>query len=212
MTFPPPPPRVPLPLRTIAATAVLTLGAAAVGHRDWAVPERVFAGWQVAAVPASLTALVVVCTVVCVAVGAATTVHDAGLRLRDPAFGAWLVVVLLAGAALVWNALVLAGDAAVVVGALIPIFHWAFTFVPALGAGLAARRCRPAATLAVALGTGVVTVPLFALGFALFASREAFLPGVAGTLWITLILGVLPLALAALIAKNLSSNRQQARV
>lgn len=187
---------------------MLTLAATAIGLRHWALPERVFGGWQVGAVPGSLAALVLITTVVCLAVGIATTVHDAGLRLRDPAFAVWLVVVLLAAAALVWNALVLAADAAVVVGAIIPIFHWAFTFVAALLAGLAARRRRPATTLAVALGTGVVTVPLFALGFSLFASREAFLAGVGATLWITSVLGVLPLALAALIAKNLSSNRE----
>ncbi len=188
---------------------MLTLGATVVGQLDWAVPERVLGGWQVAGVPASLTALVLITAGICGAVGAATTLHDAGLRFSDPAFVVWLVIVLLGAAALVWNALVLAADAAVVVGALIPVFHWAFTFVPALGAGLAARTRKPATALAAALGTGVVTVPMFALGFSLFASREPFVPGVGATLRITAVLGVLPLALAALIAKNLSGNREQ---
>jgi hypothetical protein len=199
---------VPLPLRTITGTAVLTVLAIAVGQRDWALPVRVLDGWQVAAVPASLTAVVLGSAVVCLVLGAWTTLRDSGLRPRDPAFLAWLFLVLVAAAALVWNALTLAADAAYVVGALIPVLHWAFTFVPALLSGLAARTRRPATTLAAALGTGVVTVPLLGLGFSLFASRESFLGGFAGSLWLTAILGVLPLALAALIAKNLSSNRE----
>ena len=40
------------------ALAVLSVGAVLLGQRDWAVPERVLRDWQVAAVPSSLTALV----------------------------------------------------------------------------------------------------------------------------------------------------------
>jgi hypothetical protein len=179
-----------------------------VGQRDWAVPERVLSGWQVAAVPPSLTALLLVATAGCVVVGAGTTLRDGDLRPRDPAFLVWLVLVLAAAAALVWNALVLAADAEFVVGALIPVFHWAFTFVPALLAGVAARERRPQTALAVALGTGVVTVPLLGLGFSLFASRESFADGLGGSLWTTAILGGVPLVLAALIVGGLSRNRE----
>ena len=42
-----------LPWATVAATAVLTVGAILLGQRDWAVPERVLRDWQVAAVPSS---------------------------------------------------------------------------------------------------------------------------------------------------------------
>jgi hypothetical protein len=208
MTLTPRRPRVPLPIAAIAGTAVLTVLATLAGQHDWALPERVLGGWQVAAVPASLTVLVLLSAVVCVAVGARTTLRDSGLRPRDPAFLAWLFLVVVAAAALVWNALVLAADAAFVVGALIPVLHWAFTFVPALLAGLVARKHRPATTLAVSLGTGVVTVPLLALGFSLFDSRGPVAVGVLSSLWSTALLGVLPLAFAALIAKNLSSNRE----
>ena len=207
---PSPRPRVPLPRLTVATIAALTVAAAALGQRDWAVPERVLGGWQVTAVPPSLTAMLLATTVVCLVVGVGTTLRDSRLRPRDPAFLGWLVVVLLAAAALVWNALVLAADAAYVVGSLIPVLHWAFTFVPALLAGLAARTRRPATALASALGTGVVTVPLLCLGFALFGSREPFVTGFWESLWSTVILGVLPLAFASLVAKNLSSNREHA--
>jgi len=172
-------PRVPPPLPTILAISVLTVAAAAVGQWDWAVPERVLSGWQVSAVPHSLTAMLVLTSLTCLLAGAGTTLHDGRLRLRDPAFVGWLVVVL----------------------------HWAFTFVPALLAGLAAHARPPATALASALGTGVVTVPLLALGFSLFASREPFATGLAGSLWTTVVLGLLPLALAALVARNLASRK-----
>jgi hypothetical protein len=208
MALPGPRPRVPLPRTTIAVTAGLTVLATLVGQRDWAVPERVLSGWQVTAVPAPLTVLLLVTTAVCLALGAVATLREGGLRPRDPVFLGWLVVSLLAAAALVWNALVMAADAEFETGALIPVLHWAFSFVPALLAGLAARRRGPATALAYALGTGVVTVPLFALGWSLFGSRDALAAGVGNALWSTLLLAVIPLALAALIAKNLSGDRE----
>jgi hypothetical protein len=117
---------------------------------------------------------------------------------------------VLAAAALFWNSLVMAADAEFETGALIPVFHWAFTFVPALGAGLAARRRGSSTPLRLALGTGVVTVPLFAIGWSLFGSRDAFAAVVGNSLWNTLILGVAPLALAALVSKNIAWNREHA--
>jgi hypothetical protein len=182
MPAPPPPAPGPPPVsrltgrqlvRSFGAIAVLTLAASVVGSLDWPLPERVYGGWQVGAVPGALTALLAISTGVCVVV-AALTVHDARVPLGSPAGLVWLGIVLAAAAALVFNALVLAADADENVGALIPIFHWAFTLVPGLLAGVALSRRGGAATTAAALGTGVVTLPLFALGFALFASREPF--------------------------------------
>ena len=191
-----------LPWTTLAATAVLTVGAILVGQRDWAVPERVLRDWQVADVPSSLTALVLGVTATCLLVGAAVTLRDAALRPRDPVFLVWLAVSLLTAAALIWNALVLAADAEFETGALIPIFHWAFTFVPALLTGFAARGLGAGRAVAAALATGVVTLPLFGLGWSLFTSRDSLGAGIGSSLWNTALLGAVPLVIAAAIARS----------
>ncbi|SDF04760.1 hypothetical protein SAMN05660662_0862 [Blastococcus aurantiacus] len=194
--------RVDLPWPTILAVAVLTVGAVLLGQRDWAVPERVLRDWQVADVPSSLTALVLGVTATCLLVGSAVTLRGAALRPRDPVFLVWLAVSLLAAAALIWNALVLAADAEFQTGALIPVFHWMFTFVPALLTGLAARNRGAVRAVAAALGTGVVTVPLLGLGWSLFASRESMTAGLGNSLWATALLGVGPLVIAAAISRS----------
>ena len=191
-----------LPWATLAATAVLTVAAILLGQRDWAVPERVLRDWQVAAVPSSLTALLLGLTATCLLVGAAVTLRDAALRPRDPAFLVWLAVSLLAAAALIWNALVLAADSEFETGAIIPVFHWAFTFVPALLTGFAARGLGAGRAVAAALATGVVTLPLFGLGWSLFSSRDSLGAGIGNSLWNTVILGAVPLVIAAAIARS----------
>ena len=191
-----------LPWATLAATAVLTVVAILLGQRDWAVPERVLRDWQVAAVPSSLTALLLGVTAACLLVGAAVTLRDAALRPRDPAFLVWLAVCVLAAAALIWNALVLAADSEFETGAIIPVFHWAFTFVPALLVGLAARSGGAGRAVAAALGTGVVTLPLFALGWSLLSSRESVAAGIGNSLWNTALLGAVPLVIAAAISRS----------
>ncbi|WP_155858935.1 hypothetical protein [Candidatus Blastococcus massiliensis] len=208
MTPPAPPPpvgtrtRPDLPWPTIAVTGVLTVLAIVVGQRDWAVPERVLGGWQIADVPSSLTALLLAGSAVCLVLGAWATLRDASLRPSDPAFLVWVVVSLLAVAALLWNALVLAADAEFETGAIIPVLHWVFTFVPALLAGLAARNRGVAGAVAAALGTGVVTLPLFGLGWSLLSSRESVTGGVSSSLWATAVLGVVPLVIAAAMARS----------
>jgi hypothetical protein len=182
--------------RSIGAIVVLTLAASVVGTLDWPLPERVYGGWQVAAVPWALVALLVAGTAVCLLVATALTVRDARLPLGSPAGLTWLGIVLAAAAALVFNALVLAADADEMVGVIIPIFHWAFTLVPGLLAGALLFRRGAAVAQAATLGTGVVTVPLFALGFALFFSPESPPDAVPSTLWITAILGAVPLLVA----------------
>jgi len=191
-----------LPWTTIVATVVLTVAAILLGQRDWAVPERVLRDWQVADVPPSMTALLLGVTAVCLLVGAVVTLRDAALRPRDPAFLVWPGVCLLAAAALIWNALVLAADSEFETGAIIPVFHWAFTFVPALLVGLAARRRGASRALAAALGTGVVTLPLFGLGWSLLNSRESSTAGIGNSLWTTALLGAVPLAIAAAISRS----------
>ena len=88
-------------------------------------------------------------------------------------------------------------------GATIPVFHWAFTFFPALLAGLAARDLGAGPAVAASLGTGVVTLPLFGLGWSFLSSREALNSvGIGSGLWTTAILGVAPLVIAAAIARS----------
>lgn len=81
---------------------------------------------------------------------------------------------MVAAGALVFNALVLAADASQEAGPVIPVFHWQFTLVPALLAGAVGATRGAAAATAAALGSGVVTLPLFPLGWALMASRFPF--------------------------------------
>ena len=80
-------------------------------------------------------------------------------------------------------------------GPVIPVFDWLYTAVPALIVGLATRSAGGRAQLRATLGTAVVTLPLFALGWALLDSSGgvvAFL----GALYSTAFLGVVPLVIA----------------
>jgi hypothetical protein len=85
---------------------------------------------------------------------------------------------LLAAAALIRNALVMAAD------------------------GFAARGLGAGRAVAAALGTGVVTLPLFGLGWSLFSPREAPAAGIGNSSWTTAILGAVTLVIAAAIARS----------
>jgi hypothetical protein len=116
------------------------------------------------------------------------------MRWTDPAALGWLGIAVAAAAALVVNALVSAAESRAPVGAVIPVLHWLFTLVPALLAGAVTVRRGGAAPGVAALGTGVVTVPLFGLGWAQLVSREYSPDALTGSLWTTALLGALPLA------------------
>jgi hypothetical protein len=207
---PPPVSRVPRGrlAALVVAVVVLTVTATLLGARDWAVPERVPGGWQVAAVPGSLTALLAVTSGVCLLLAALLTAPAARLRWTEPAGLAWLAVVLAATGALVFNALVSAANAEFTVGAVIPVLHWLFTLVPALLAGAVTAGRGAAAAAVGALGSGVVTVPLFALGWALMVSREPLSATVPDTLWVTAVLGAVPLGIAVLLARGWGRTRE----
>jgi hypothetical protein len=167
----------------------------------------VFGGWQVAAVPPTLTALLAVSTLVCLVVTTVLTLRSARLRLSEPVGLAWLLIVLAAAAALIFNALVFAADASYESGPVIPVLHWVFTLVPALLAGAVTARRGTATATAAALGTGVVTMPLFALGWALLWSRDPFTTPLA-PLWNTLVLGGVPLVIAVAAARGRGRTRE----
>ena len=97
-----------LPRGPMVAIAVLTLCAAVLGLQPWPQPARTSFGWQVAEVAASLWTLLAVTTMVCFGVALVVSTRGAGLRLSDPFAWAWEVLVLLAGAALVWDGLYMA--------------------------------------------------------------------------------------------------------
>ena len=210
-----PPPVSRLPRADLAAllagTVGLTVAAAGVGSLPWALPERVFGGWQVADVPASLAALLAVSTALCLITGTALVLRGARLRLAEPAGLTWLAIVVVAAGALVFNALVLAADASQEAGPVIPVFHWLFTLVPALLAGAVGATRGAAAATAAALGSGVVTLPLFTLGWALMASRFPFPSEVLAPLWNSLLLGVVPLLIGVAVAQGWGRTREWRR-
>jgi hypothetical protein len=145
---------------TGATIAGLTVAAVLVGARPWALPDRVFDGWQVANVPGTLVALLAASTLLCLAAGTVVMLRGTRSRLAEPPALAWLLIVVVAAGALVFNALVLAADASYVAGPAIPVFHWLFTLVPGLLAGALLASRGAAAATAAALATGAVTVPL----------------------------------------------------
>ena len=177
----------------VRASVVLTCATTVLGALvAWPPPTRTTSGWQVADVPASTAGLVVGTAVLCLVVAAAL-VRPWSLPGRTVAV-TWSLMALASAGALAWNALYSAALSAVAFGAVIPVFHWLFTFVPALVVGLATRAAGPRGQLRATLGTAVVTLPLFALGWALL-SPDA-LDAVLGTLWTTAVLGVVPLVVA----------------
>ncbi len=185
-----------IPVAQVAAAVLLTLLVTAAGFLTWPAPEWTGTPpWLLAGVPGPLWALVGGAAVACVLVATALTAAPAGLRWGDLRTALWLGVVLAAAAALVWNALYAASLSTIAFGAVIPVFHWLFTLVPALLAGLLFAHRGPAARRAAALGTGVVTLPLFHLSWVLLDAGSGGSPLEA--LWPTLVLGALPLALAA---------------
>ena len=195
---PPPPPagiQPRLPRAVIVATVVLGVLVPLIGLLPW--PRPVWSPnsrWLVTDVPAPLWVFILGTTITCVAASVVLTVRAAHLRMRDLVTWIWVALILLAAVALVWNAVYAAALSTIEFGSPIPIFHWLFTFAPAVLAGwLFARRGREARWVA-ALGTGVVTVPLFALGWVLlFLRPEPLLMAIAGTAQLTVVLGVAPL-------------------
>ena len=189
----------------VAAAAVgFTCLVAAVGALgSWASPERITTGWQVADVPPSLLGLTLATAGVCLAV-AAILVRPRDLPGRvAPAI--WWAAVVTAAAALVWHDLFLAalgrtGDAA------IPVIDWLFTLLPAAVVGLATRRAGSRTQLRAILGTAVVTLPLYALGWGLFSSAEGW-SAVTNTLRATGFLGVIPLLVAVVATRRWRSTR-----
>ncbi|WP_222196126.1 hypothetical protein [Modestobacter italicus] len=173
-----------------AVVVLLTVLAVVVGSREWPAPRRITSGWQVADVPQSLLVLLVVSALVCLAVAAVLARPH---RLGAATASAWCGLAVVSAFALVWNDLYLAalGDE----GPIIPVFAWAFTFLPTLLVGLVARRGGPVAHRRATLGLAVLVLPLFALGRPL-ADSDHDLGTVVDGLYTAALFGGVPFLIA----------------
>jgi hypothetical protein len=179
---------------------VLGLAGAALGAVPGPRPRWTGAGgWLVDSVPGSLWALTLGTTGACAVGGLLLVRRAARLRWTDPALAGWLLVVLTAGAALLWRSLYDAALSTIEFGALIPVLDRAYTLVPAVLAGVVGVRRGRDARIALALGTGLVTLPAFALGTALVFAGGG--PGAAlAALPMVAVLGLGPLVGGTAIA------------
>lgn len=180
------------PAAMVATGAGLTVLLVLLARQPWPLPGRSAGG--VTDVPQSLVTFLLLCTALCVwAAGRATRPAQ----------------VLGAAAARLWWAL-LAGAALVTVAADLSLASFAGTgqrptdtlvrclvpIVPAVLAGVLASRAGRAARVRLALGTGLVTVPLAAVGWALLSSSPAATADVTDVLAMTGVAAAAPLAVA----------------
>ncbi|WP_138757937.1 hypothetical protein [Modestobacter altitudinis] len=183
-------PRVAGPLLVGAA---LTVVLALLVRQPWQLPSRGVSG--VADVPQSLLTFLLLAAAACVW-AAGRWVRPAETLTSGGAAHLWWA--LVSGAALVSVAAALSlasyagtGDrpADLVVRCAVPL-------VPAVLAGVLAAGAGRAARVRAALGTGLVTVPLGSLGWALLSSSARSTAGLADVLGMTALAAVAPLLLA----------------
>ena len=186
----------PRPVRTaglVLAGVALTVVLGLLGGQPWQLPGRDAGG--VTDVPQSLVTFLLLCGGLCVwLAGRLTRPADA---LRSPAaVQLWWGLVVAAAVAVLSADLSLAsyaradqwpGD--------LPV-RCALPIVPAVLAGFLARDAGRAARTRLALGTGLVTVPLGALGWALLASAPGTTAGLGDVLAMTGTSAALPFAVA----------------
>jgi hypothetical protein len=181
------------PLALAAVGAGLTVVLALLGRQPWQLPQRDGSG--VTAVPQSLVTFLLLSALICVWVAGRLVRPAETLRSTGAAQLWWALV---AGAALVSLAadLSLASFAGTGQRPTDLLLRCAVPLVPAVLAGVLARNDGRAARIRVALGTGLVTLPLGALGWALLSSPDLSAAGLGDVLAMTGIAGVAPLILA----------------
>jgi hypothetical protein len=186
-------PRALRPLGLLSVGGVLTVALALLGRQAWQLPHRGPSG--VTDVPQSLLTFLLLCAGACV--------WSAGRLVRPAA------TLRSATAAQLWWALV-AGAAVVSVTAGLSLASFAGTgqrpddlllrclvpLVPAVLAGVLAGSAGRAARVTAALGTGLVTVPMTALGWALLSSSGRSTADLGDVLGMTALAGAAPLLLA----------------
>lgn len=180
----------------IVAIGVLGLVTTLLGLLPWHRPVWApSSAWMLTGVPGQMWLLVVGATLVCVVVAVLVTRRAVDMSPRRVTTWLWVGLLLLAAAALVWNALYDAALSTIDYGAAIPVFHWLFTFAPAVLAGVIFSGGRdPRTRRSAALGTGVVTVPLFALSWGLTGPPGFSLAALVAAVLPTVVLGAAPLA------------------
>ncbi|CCH90143.1 membrane protein of unknown function [Modestobacter italicus] len=192
---------------TVGACTLLTVGAVLAGTavsagRRPAPEDSLVPG----PLPAEVLWLLLAVTVVGVVVAVLATGWSVPLAWRSRAGVAWLVVLVLGAVAGVIDAAGVAINAPLASGPPIPVFHWLFTFLPAVFGAVVSRAPSGRGRCAAALGTGVVTLPLLAMTWALSGVGPA--PDrLADVVWLTVPLGVVPLAIAALMAGGMGPGK-----
>jgi hypothetical protein len=182
--------------RPEVAAVVLTVLGCLLGALGWPRPAPTASGWQVTAVPAALLVLLVGTAFAGLAVG---TLLVRPSRHSPVVRATWWLLGLASVFAQVWNDLYLAALAGP--GGIIPVFGWAFSFVPAAVLGLLTRRAGRASHRRAVLGTAVVTLPMVGLGWALYSSPDGVPTALLSALWSTGILGLLPVLLALAVTR-----------
>jgi len=176
----------------VPLAAGLTVLLALLGGQPWPLPVRT--GGAVADVPQSLVTFLLLCGALCVWV-AGRAVRPERTFDSPGAVRVWWLVLIGAGVVSLTATLSLTSYAGTGErpGAL--LVRCAVPLVPALLAGALARADGRGARIRAALGTGVVTVPMTALGWSLLASAGGA-AGLGDVLGMTALAGATPLALA----------------
>jgi len=186
-------PRVPRTAGPVLAGAVLTVVLVLLSRQTWELPQRGATG--VTDVPQSLLTFLLICAALCVWT-AGRLVRPADTLRSTLAAQTWWA--LVAGSALVSlaAALSLASFAGTGQRPEDLLLRCAVPLVPAVLAGLLAADAGRPARIRAALGTGLVTVPMAAVGWALLSSPPRSSAGLDDVLGMTVLAAVAPLALA----------------
>ena len=183
--------------RSLAAAALagatLTVVLALLGRQAWELPQRGAGG--VTEVPQSLLTFLIICAALCVWAAGRLVRPAETLRSAVAAHSWWALV---AGSALVSlaAALSLASFAGTGQRPGELLLRCAVPLVPAVLAGVLAADAGRAARIRAALGTGLVTVPMTAVGWALLSSSPRSTAGLDDVLGMTQLSAVAPLAVA----------------
>ena len=177
----------------LAALAAMTVVLVLLGRQEWQLPGRDATG--ITDVPQSLVTFLLVCAGLCLWVAGRLVRPTETLRSSTAGQLWWALV---AGAALVSlaAAVSLASFAGTAQRPADLVVRCAVPLVPALLAGFLARDAGRTARVRAALGTGLVTVPLTALGWALLSSSAWSSAGLGDVLAMTGIGAAVPLAAA----------------
>lgn len=198
-------PRPLRPLGLLLGIAGLTVVLALLGQQAWQLPGRDAGG--VTGVPQSLLTFLLLCAAVC-GWTAGRLVRPADALRSTAATQLWWVLVWGSALVSLATALSLASFAGTGQRPDDLLLRCAVPLVPALLAGFLARDAGRTARFRAALGTGLVTVPMSAVGWALLSSAPRSTADLGDALGMTVLAAVAPLALAvAFVAADRRDRR-----